>query len=84
MVIANGAYSVAILLLSATLRGRERCGPLTIGLGYVVGACGLLLAGAGFTGVPWHAEWATPPTIGLFCVWVVLVARGLQVDGRPR
>ena len=84
MVIANGAYSAAILLISVALRGRERCGPFTVGVGYAVAGFGLLLAGAGFTGVPWHAEWATPPTIGLFCVWVVLVARALQPAGRPR
>ena len=43
---------------------------------------GLLLSAAGFTGVPWHAMWATPPTIGLFCVWVLLVARSLEPAGR--
>lgn len=83
LVIANGAYSVAILLVSAALRGRG-CGPFTVGIGYAVGAFGLLLAGAGFTGVPWHVEWLTPPTIGLYCLWVVLVARSLDAGGRPR
>ena len=62
LVVANGAYSVAVVLVSAALRGREGCGPFTVGLGYAVGAAGLLLAAAGFTGIPWHAEWAAPPT----------------------
>lgn len=84
MVVANGAYSVAVVLVSAALHGRGGFGPITIGLGYAVGAAGLLLAAAGFTGIPWHAEWATPPTIGLFCVWVVLVARSFEAGGRPR
>jgi hypothetical protein len=47
-------------------------------LGYAVGVAGLLLATTGFTGVPWHSQWAAPPTIGLFCIWVVLVARSVE------
>ncbi len=81
LVIANGGYSVAILLVSADLHGRKGVGPVTTWLGYAVAASGFLLAAAGFTGVPWHAEWATPPTLGLFCVWVVLVARSLAAGG---
>lgn len=78
LVIANGAYSVAVLLMSLALRGRQGLAPFTVPVGYGVAAAGLLLSAAGFTGVPWHAEWATPPTIGLFCIWAVLVARSLQ------
>jgi hypothetical protein len=78
LVIANGGYSIAILLVTRALRG-----PAAL-LGYAVGGFGLLLAAAGFTGVPWHAEWATPPTIGLYCVWVVIVARTFEPGGgRP-
>jgi hypothetical protein len=84
LVIANGAYSVAVVLVSVALRGRQRVGPITAGTGYAVGAAGMVLAAAGFTGVPWHAKWATPPTIGLFCVWVVCVARSLESGGGPR
>lgn len=75
MVIANGAYSVAILLFALALR---RTASLASIVGYAVGLFGFLLCAAGFTGVPWHAEWATGPTIGLFCIWVVLVARALR------
>lgn len=78
LVIANGGYSVGIVLVSAGLRGERGAGALAVGLGYAVGAAGLLLAAAGFTGSPQHALWATPPTIGLFCAWAVLVARGLR------
>ncbi len=77
LVIANGGYSIAILLLAPALRG------YAAGLGYAVAGFGLLLAAAGFTGVPWHAEWATPPTIGLYCVWVVVVARSLESRWGP-
>jgi hypothetical protein len=81
LVIANGAYSIAVALVSVALRHRPGVGPLPVGLGYAVCLCGLVLAGAGFTGVPEHALWATPPTIGLFCVWCVLVARSLDSEG---
>jgi hypothetical protein len=83
LVIANGAYSVAALLLTLDLRGRPGLVPLTVAAGYGVFGFGLLAAAAGFTGVPWHAAGATVPTIGLFCVWVVLVARSLQPGRAP-
>lgn len=83
LVIANGAYSVAALLFSRGLRRQGRVGRGTVGLGYGVGAAGLLLAAAGFTNVPWHAAWGTAATIGLYCVWVVLVARGLTPEQPP-
>ncbi len=73
--VANGAYSVGILLMALQLR--QRVGRWTSGVGYAVAAFGLLLAAAGVTGVPWHA-YASGPAIGLFCVWVVLVARELE------
>jgi hypothetical protein len=81
LVIANGAYSIGILLFARALHARQGLAPFTAGLGYVVGGFGLLLAAAGFTGVPRHAEWVTPPTMGLFCLWVVLVARCLEPAG---
>jgi hypothetical protein len=83
LIVANGMYSVATLLLTLALRDRPTLAPFTRASGYGVFACGMLLAAAGFTGVPWHAEWATGPTIGLFCVWAVLVARSLAPSGSP-
>jgi hypothetical protein len=83
LVIANGAYSVAILLVSAAMRAHKGVGALTVGLGCAVAACGFVLAAAGFTGSARHAQWATPPTIGLFCIWAVLVARGLPPESKP-
>jgi hypothetical protein len=82
LTIANGAYSVATLLLTVALRHQPGVTPLTTGVGYAVAGFGLLLAAAGFTGEPWHAEAASAPTIGLFCVWAVLVARSLRTAGR--
>jgi hypothetical protein len=75
LVVANGLYSIATLLATAALRGRPEIASAPIVVGYGVFGFGMLLAAAGFTGVPWHAEWATGPTIGLYCVWVILVAR---------
>jgi hypothetical protein len=78
LVIANGLYSVAILVVTTVLRQSRQAGRLTVVLGYAVGGGGLALAASAFTANPWHAAAATGPTIGLFCVWVVLVARGLS------
>jgi hypothetical protein len=80
LVIANGAYSVATLLFSRGLRQHPRVGRGTVWLGYGVGAAGLVLAAAGFTTVPWHIAGGTAATIGLFCVWVVLVARAMAPE----
>jgi hypothetical protein len=78
LIIANGAYSVSILLITLALRDRQRRSRGVIGTGYAVAVFGLLLSAAGFTGVPWHAQWATLPTIGFFCVWTVLAAYSLE------
>jgi hypothetical protein len=76
LVVANGLYSVATLLLTLAARSRLKRGVFV--LGCVVFACGMLLALAAFTGVPWHAEAATGPTIGLYALWVWLAARDLE------
>lgn len=78
LVVANGLYSVGILLVTMGLPGRIHPSPHVTALGYGVFGFGMLLVGAGFTGVAWHAEWATAPTIGLFCLWVICVARAVQ------
>jgi hypothetical protein len=78
LVIANGSYSIAVLLITRALQCRGVTAPGTTMLGYAVGVGGLLLAAAGFTAVPWHAQWATPPTILLFCAWVILVAKSFD------
>jgi len=78
---ANGLYSVSTLLLTLALRGRLGVHPGTAWVGIGVFVSGITLAAAGVTGVPEHAFWATPPTIGLYCVWVLLVARSLTHGG---
>jgi hypothetical protein len=75
MSVANSAYAIAILLTTLSLRGRPGFSRLVVVIGFAVSASGFLLSAAGITGVAWHAEFATGPTIGLFCVWVIMVAR---------
>lgn len=77
LVVANTLYSVATLLLSLALRvfPGVRRGTVLVGCGVFV--FGMLLSAAGFTGVAWHVEFSTGPTIGLYCVWVILVARSV-------
>jgi hypothetical protein len=72
--VANGLYSLSTLLLSIAMHERTAVLPT----GIAVFACGMLLSAAGVTGVPAHAFWATGPTIGLYCVWVLLVAYSLD------
>jgi hypothetical protein len=82
LVVANGGYSISILLVTLALRDQPGIFRFTVGVGYAVAGFGFLLAAAGITWVPWHAAWATPPTIGLFCLWVILVAYSLEPAGR--
>ncbi len=78
LVIANGAYSIAILLIAAEMKQSGRVRFVTSLVGTGVFFLGMLLVLAGFTGIPLHAQTATGPTIVLFCVWVLLVARDLE------
>jgi hypothetical protein len=81
LVIANGGYSVGILLISAALQKRRASRPAVL-LGYAVAAAGLFLATAGITGSARQAQWATGPTMLLFCAWVVVVARTVPPGGK--
>ena len=84
LIVANGLYSVGTLLFTLALRQRFDVGRAPVALGYGVFGSGMVLTAAGFTGVPWHAEWATGPTIGLFCAWALGIAYSLHPAGsRP-
>jgi hypothetical protein len=80
LIVANGFYSIASLLLTVELY-RRNAGAAVVAVGCGVVVFGTLLAVAGFTGVPWHIEWATGPTIGLYCAWTILTARAIQTIG---
>jgi hypothetical protein len=75
MIVANGLYSISILILTLCLI--HRSGRVVIGLGLGVFLSGMIMVVAGFTGVPRHLELATGPTIGLFCAWTISVARSI-------
>jgi hypothetical protein len=64
--IANGLYSVAVLLLALELPGR-----LQRALGAATFASGMAMAVAGVTQDPRLLMWSTGPTIGCFCAWTV-------------
>ena len=78
LLIANGFYSVATLLITLTLHDRGGLRPYTVAIGYGVAGFGVLLAAAALTGWPWHVEWTAGPTIVLFCAWALLVAFSLE------
>src|SRR5262249_20765055 len=78
LIVANGLYSVSVALLTWCYQGRQGIKAPIVVLGYAVFGFGMLLAVAGFAGSPRLAELATGPTIGLFCVWSVSVARSLE------
>lgn len=73
---ANGFYSIAMLLLTCGLASS----PAIRFTGYGTGICGLLMAVAVVLGSTWLIEAATGPTMLLFCVWSVLLARSVQTD----
>ncbi len=71
LVVANGLYSIAVLIAALSLReGRL--------LGYATYVFGMLMVAAGFTGDPRHLEWTTGPTIVAFVGWTLMVARAEQ------
>jgi hypothetical protein len=80
-VIANGAYSLAVPLFTIALDTDLGLPRVTTAAGFGVGACGLVLTVAGVTEMPGLLTWATPLTIGIFCAWVVLVARSCAFPG---
>jgi hypothetical protein len=78
LVVANGLYALATLLLTFCLRGRAGLGGLVAPSGYGCFLFGMILTAAGFTGDMLLAELSTGPTILLYCVWAVAVARSLE------
>lgn len=78
VVVANGLYSIAVLLATLGLRRRPAVPALVRGLGYATFAAGMLMVAAGFTGDPRHLELATGATIVPFMAWTIGVARSLR------
>ncbi len=77
VVVANGLYSVAILLASLGLRTAAAVPAVVRALGYATFVAGMLMVAAGFTGDARQLEIATGLTIVPFLAWTLGVARSL-------
>jgi hypothetical protein len=65
-VVANGLYSVAVLLATIALRSRRAVPNYVLWLGYGTFLSGMLMVVAGFTALPWLMQFATIAAIGFF------------------
>lgn len=68
LLVANGLYCLSTLFMTLALRRFYL-------LGWAVFVFGMLLSAAGLFDIPKLSLWATGPTIGFYCVWVLVVAR---------
>ena len=75
-VVANGLYSLAVLLAGFALRARLPVSALA--LAAATCGAGLLMVVAGFSGQPRLVELSTGPTIAGFLLWTVVTSRGLS------
>jgi hypothetical protein len=73
LVVANGLYSLAVLILTLCLR-QQITSSITILLGYGVFIFGMGLSLAGLVSSQWLAEVSTGPTILCYCAWALLAA----------
>lgn len=78
LIVANGAYSLAVLLLTICLGRSQPPRPLLLGLGYAVFGLGMILVGAGLCDSPWLAALVTAPTLVGFCAWCVGAAWAVE------
>lgn len=74
--VANGLYTTGILLMTRCLRGRVGAPALWAGFGTAIAGYAMVLAG--LLQSPRLLEAATGPTILLYSLWTVLVARDLR------
>jgi hypothetical protein len=78
LIVANGLYATGVLLFTACLHWLRGSRRWVVPVGYGVFAFGMVLVVAGFLNEPRLAAISTGPTIGLYCLWSVLVARSLN------
>jgi len=76
LTVANGLYTIAVLLMNLSLRGVSGT-PARLA-GWVSVVAGFALAAAGLITLPLLLQTATGLTIGSYCLWTVLVARDLR------
>lgn len=75
LIVANGLYSLAILLMALSLR--QRLPPLAFGLGVATFLAGMLMVVAGFTADSLQIQVGTGATFAAFLAWVATVTLGL-------
>lgn len=75
LIVANGLYSAAIVLMALSLR--RRLSALALGLGVATFVAGMLMVAAGLTVDSRLLPAATGATFAAFLAWVVVVTRGL-------
>jgi len=78
VVVANGLYTIATLLVALGLRTRPEMPPIVTWLGYATFAGGMSMVAAGFTGDPQHLQLATGATILPYMGWTAGGARALR------
>jgi hypothetical protein len=78
VVVANGLYTIATLLVALGLRARPEMPPIVTWLGYATFAGGMSMVAAGFTGDPQHLQLATGAAILPYMAWTLGVARALR------
>jgi hypothetical protein len=84
LIVANGLYAIGVLLLTACLHQLHLSSRWVILVGYGVFGFGMVLVIAGFLNDARLAAIGTGPTIGLFCLWAILVSRSMNaMRGRP-
>ena len=84
LIVANGSYAIGVLLLTVCLHHLRVSSRWVILVGYGVFGFGMVLVVAGFLNDARLAAIGTGPTIGLFCLWAILVSRSMNaMRGRP-
>ena len=76
LAVANGLYTLGVLLMNLCLRDIARTATLLVG--WVAVISGFALAATGFVSSPALLQAATGLTIGAYSLWTVLVARDLR------
>jgi len=76
LTVANGLYTMGVLMMNVRLRGLVGSPALLAGWGTVV--AGFALAAAGFVPSPLLLQISTGTTIVFYSLWTVLVARDLR------
>lgn len=76
-VVANGLYSIAVLILTLRLGSVDRVPRLATWTGFGTFGSGMTMVAGGILDRATLLEASTGPTIGLFVIWTIVVGRRL-------